>query len=181
MRMLYTEIITDYLEKINGYAVNHTYSRDEADELSREILLTVIRELPRLRDDSKFEPWLWEIANNVSKSFQRSMRKRRSTYFYDVLEDVPYESSGSEDVEETYDFLRTRIAMLSQIYRDIIILSIMIAFLLKHKMPPAKIGRHSAFIRYAIWSRIFPPSVRQKKETGFQWNIRITVDLKRIL
>lgn len=120
--MMKPEIIEDYIEKVYGYAVNHTYSRDEADELSQEILLTVIRELPRLRDDSKFEPWLWGIANNVAKSFRRSMGKKQATCSYDVLENMPYEKSDEDETEEIYDFLRTKIAMLSEIYRNIIIL-----------------------------------------------------------
>ena len=120
--MMTKEIVEDYVEKVYGYAVNHTYTRYEADELSQEILLTAIRELSKLRDDSKFEPWLWGIANNVAKSFRRSMGKNRATYSYDVLENVPYEESDDEETTEIYDFLRTKIAMLSEIYRNIIIL-----------------------------------------------------------
>lgn len=49
------------------------------------------------------------------------MSKNRATYSYDVLENVPYEESDEEN-EDAYDFLRTKIAMLSEIYRNIIIL-----------------------------------------------------------
>ena len=35
-------IIEGYVEKVYGYAVNHTYSREEADDLSQEILFTVM-------------------------------------------------------------------------------------------------------------------------------------------
>ena len=45
--------IESYIERVYGYAVNHTFSRDEADELSQEILFTVVRELPKLKDDNK--------------------------------------------------------------------------------------------------------------------------------
>ena len=79
--------IEGYIERVYGYAVNHTFSRDEADELSQEILFTAVRELPKLKDDSKFEPWLWSIANNVTKSFRRYMGKQRAMYSYDTLED----------------------------------------------------------------------------------------------
>ena len=98
------ETIEDYIKKVYGYAVNHTYTRDEADELSQEILLTVIRELPKLRDDSKFEPWLWGVANNVAKFFRRSMGKKQVTYSYDVLENMPYEDYGEEGNEESMTF-----------------------------------------------------------------------------
>ena len=48
--MMKPEIIENYIEKVYGYAINHTYSRDEADELSQEILFTAIRELPKLTE-----------------------------------------------------------------------------------------------------------------------------------
>ena len=120
--MMDIDFIESYIEKVYGYAVNHTYSREEADELSQEILFTVIRELPKLKDDSKFEPWLWGVARNVTKSYRRHMGKQRAMYSYDVPENMSYEDQYFDEQEELYDFLRTKIAMLSSIYRDIVIL-----------------------------------------------------------
>lgn len=122
VRTMEAGIIERYVERVYGYAVKHTGSREEADDLSQEILLTVIRELPRLRDDSKLEPFLWGIANNVTKSFRRQMGKRRALYSYDIPEELAYEEDLSGEQEEVYDRLRTRVAMLSSIYRDIIVL-----------------------------------------------------------
>lgn len=116
------DVLESYIEKVYGFAVNHTYSREEAGELAQEILFTAVRELPRLRDESKFEPWLWGVAANVAKTFRRTMGKQRAMYSYDTLEEPPYEDEYSDDREEIYDFLRTKIAMLSAIYRDIIVL-----------------------------------------------------------
>jgi len=115
-------IIENYVEKVYGYAVNHTYSREEADDLSQEILFTAVRELPKLKDESKFEPWLWGIASNVSKSFRRSMGKQRAMFSYDIPEDLIQEAEFDDDQEAVYELLRTKIMMLSSIYRDIIIL-----------------------------------------------------------
>ena len=116
------DIIENYIEKVYGYAVNHTYSREEADELSQEILFTVVHELPKLKDDSKFEPWLWSLAGNMAKSFRRHMGKQRTMYSYDILDNMSCEDQYSSEQEEIYDSLRTKIAMLSAIYRNIIIL-----------------------------------------------------------
>ncbi len=115
-------IIEGYIEKVYGYAINHTYSREEADELAQEILFTAVRELHKLRDDDKFEPWLWGIANNVKKSFRRNLGKQRAMYSYDTLENMSYEDEYFDTQDEIYDSLRTKIAMLSSIYRDIIVL-----------------------------------------------------------
>lgn len=62
--MMKPDVIESYIEKVYGYSIKHTYSREEADELTQEILFTVVRELPKLRDESKFEPWLWGVAAN---------------------------------------------------------------------------------------------------------------------
>ena len=120
--MMKPEILEDYIEKVYGFAANRTYTCDEADELSQEILLTAIRALPKLRDESRFEPWLWGVANNVAKSFRRSMGKERALYFYDVPDHIPPAVTDGDEIEETYDSLRTKTAMLSEMYRSIIVL-----------------------------------------------------------
>ena len=116
------DIIEGYIEKVYGYAINHTYSREEADELAQEILFTAVRGLSKLKDENKFEPWLWGIANNVTKSFRRNLGKQRAMYSYDTLENLSYEDEYFDTQEEIYDSLRTKIVMLSAIYRDIIVL-----------------------------------------------------------
>ena len=67
--------------------MKRTYTREEAEELSQEILFTVVRELSRLRDESRFEPWLWG-AQNVTRTFRHSMGKRQEMYYYNAPEDV---------------------------------------------------------------------------------------------
>ena len=116
------DIIEDYIEKVYGYAINHTYSREEAEELAQEILFTAVREMSRLKDENKFAPWLWGIANNVTKSFRRNLGKQRAMYSYDTLENLSYEGVYFDTQEEIYDSLRTKIGMLSAIYRVIIVL-----------------------------------------------------------
>ena len=121
-------IVEKYVDRVYAYAVKRTYTREEAEELSQEILFTVIRELPKLRDESRFEPWLWGVAQNVTRTFRRRRGKQQELYYYDVPEGVfgVYEEVFSGDVkeerEELYERLRWEIAALSSIYRDIVIL-----------------------------------------------------------
>ena len=117
-----SDCLEQYVERVYGYAVNHTYSGEEAEELAQEILYTAVRELPKLKDEEKLEPWLWGVASNVAKSFRRFMGKQRAMYSYDTLESLTYEEEFSEEQEEVYDALRTKIAMLSALYRDVIVL-----------------------------------------------------------
>jgi len=119
-------IIAEYVNKVYAYVVKRTYSREEADELSQEILFTVVKELPKLRDESRFEPWLWGVAENVTRTFRRKQARQRATYTYDFPEswfEQPAENEEeAEENEALYGLLRSKIAKLSAMYRDIIIL-----------------------------------------------------------
>ena len=116
-------IVENYIDKVYAYSVKRTFSEDEAAELSQEILMTVIRELPKLRDETRFEPWLWGVAENVTRSFTRRMGKQRAMYYYDVPEDLVAEEEEDEsEKEEVYGELRRKIAMMASMYREIIVL-----------------------------------------------------------
>ena len=119
-------IIAEYVDKVYAYAVKRTFSREEADELSQEILFTLVKELPKLKCESRFEPWLWGVAENVTRSFRRKQGRQRAMYSYDFPEswfEQPAESDEeAEENEALYGLLRSKIAMLSAMYRDIIIL-----------------------------------------------------------
>lgn len=123
--MMQAAVVIAYVDRVYAWAVKKTYSREEAEELSQEILFTVIRELPGLRDESRFEPWLWGIARNVERSFRRRMGKQRAIYSYDMPEELPRDEGEEEEQarnEALYAMLREKIAGLSAMYRDIIIL-----------------------------------------------------------
>lgn len=76
--MMQGAVLEEYADRVYAYAVKKTYTREEAEELSQEILYTAVKELPRLRDESRFEPWLWGIARNVERSFRRRMICRKT-------------------------------------------------------------------------------------------------------
>ncbi len=116
------DIISEYTGKVFAYALKRTFNYDEAEELSQEILVTAVKELPKLKNQNSFEPWLWGIAGNVTKSFSRKMGKQRAMFTYDMPDDIADPYSSCEETDEAYSELRARIAMLSKTYRDIIIL-----------------------------------------------------------
>ena len=90
------EIIAQYAERVFAYALKRTFNYNEAEELSQEILVTAINELPKLKNQESFEPFLWGIASNVTKSFSRKMGKQRAMFIYDVPVEMICEDS-SED------------------------------------------------------------------------------------
>lgn len=122
-------VITSYLDKIYKFSLSKTFSEDEAEDLSQEIILNVIASLPKLRDESRFEPWLWSLALNTARAYRRSRGRQREIFVYDAPPDAFNEKIGDfgkdafdGDREELYGLLREKIVMLSKLYREIIIL-----------------------------------------------------------
>ncbi len=113
-------MLESYVEKVYGYAVKHTFSQDEADELSQEILLAAVKALPKLQKEGSFEPWLWGIARNVTHAFSRKRGKERQLYLYDMPKIIAQDAD--EEQEEQLHSLRKKVAMLSKMYREIILL-----------------------------------------------------------
>lgn len=112
-------ILENYVGKVYGWAIKHTFSTDEADELSQEIFLNALKSLPRLRDENRFEPWLWGIAKNVERGFRRHRGKERGIVSFDEIAEIPILDT---DLSDEFDDLRLHISRLSAIYRDIIVL-----------------------------------------------------------
>ena len=108
-----------YVKRIYAYAARRTYTREEADELTQEILFTAVKAAGTLKDDSKFEAWLFGIADNVTKGFRRHAARRRAMYSYDALESLSYEDAYFDG--EEFELLREKIARMSRMYRDIIV------------------------------------------------------------
>ncbi len=116
-----SSIFERYTDRIYKFALSKTFSEDEAEELSQEIILNGLSALPKLRDESCFEPWLWALAVNTAKAFRRKQGRQRAMFVYNAPE-MLLKAEIPDDSEEIYSSLREKIAMLSKIYREIIIL-----------------------------------------------------------
>ncbi len=116
------DMISQYVERVFAFSLKQTFSYDEAEEISQEILTTVLKELPKLRKEESFEFFLWAVAKNVTRTFKRKMGKQRAMFTYDVPEELVYENNDDTLLEEQYAELRRSVAMLSKQYREIIIL-----------------------------------------------------------
>ena len=116
------EHLTAYYDRLYGYAVRHTFTEEEAADLTQEILYTVMKQLPTLKNNDAFEGWMWGIAANVTRAFRRKMGRQRAMFVYDMPDTLSYEDEYPVEDEELYASLRARVAGLSQRYRDIVIM-----------------------------------------------------------
>lgn len=72
------KILQDYIDKIFAFALKRTMNREDAEDLSQDIVFEVLRSSASLKDEKAFHGWLWSIAKNTWKRW--IYKKIRSGY-----------------------------------------------------------------------------------------------------
>ena len=112
-------IITEYLQKIYGFAVKKSFYYDEAEDLAAEIVAEVYRSLLISEDICNIEGYIWRISEHVFAKYVAS-RKKHAGVSIDGME-LPDETDFYEgDPEEEIALLRREIAFLTQKRREIV-------------------------------------------------------------
>lgn len=76
-----------------------TSSQVDAEDLTQDIFIKMIKSLSKLKDIDRFRPWLFRIALNCIRDFYRKK------YFLDFFTSIDEEDVGKEDIEK--DILET--------------------------------------------------------------------------
>lgn len=116
------EHIVSMLDKTFAWSINRTFSREEAEELTQEIMFQAVKSISELRDENRFEPWFWRLASITLKVFKRGKAKARNTMSYDEVTMLSVGDEYDFETDDEYQNLRKRIVQMSAVYRDIIVL-----------------------------------------------------------
>ena len=65
-----------YCGEVYGFAYNQLGSSDDADDLTSETFLRVVRSLDQYREESSFRTWLYAIARNQLRDHWRKLERR---------------------------------------------------------------------------------------------------------
>lgn len=127
-------LLTRYERYIYSTAFGFTARREDADDLTQEILLRIWRSLPQFRCESHFMTWMTRIVHSMCTDWVRRQKKRPPvctlTPDIDSPDDPPppepaadsYDSDPFEVVrrEERSRLLREAVASLSEEHRMIV-------------------------------------------------------------
>ena len=72
----FDRLVELYQNKIYTLTLNYVKQTEEARDLTQDIFVTVFRALPTLKDDSKFSPWLYQIAVNHCRNRYKKLQRR---------------------------------------------------------------------------------------------------------
>ena len=113
------KLIVEYLPKIYGFAMKKTFSYQEAEELSSDIVEEVYLSLLSAEEIFNLDGYVWRISEHVYSKFVSSKKKMEGISIDSM--DFPDETDVfEEDVEPELDLLRREIAFLTQTRRKIV-------------------------------------------------------------
>lgn len=113
-------LIADNMKTVLGFALSRLNEPQEAEILASDILYALLKSAPNLRDETKFYPFMWRIAENTFVNYLRGKRPAEA--------EITVESSGSDPVEEDVllredlALLRRELTLLSENYRTATVL-----------------------------------------------------------
>lgn len=109
--------IAEVSKTIYHYCIARTPTREEAEDLSQDILCALLQSSENLRDENAFYAFMWGVAGNVYKQW---CRKRGRLQYSELTEDIPAEEEPyalDEDGEGDIYRLRRELALLSEKHR----------------------------------------------------------------
>jgi RNA polymerase sigma-70 factor (ECF subfamily) len=155
----YQEIYEVFARKVLNFIYRMVNSPEEAEDLTQETFVAIYQKLGTLKDDSRFEPWLFRIARNFV--YQRYRTRSTSNVSIDALDEdgqavtelvdtrkKPDEAFQNIELEEV---VSGAIAELPEKYREVFILSALqhlsyqqIAEVVGRSLPSVKTDIHRA-------------------------------------
>lgn len=112
-----TAFIEENLKTIFAYALSRVSDRDDAEDLTNDIVAAILQSAERIKNPDAFYGYVWGIAANTYKKFLRRKNRCRTEGIDDTLSD------GTDFTEELLArqevmALRREIALLSKEYRE---------------------------------------------------------------
>jgi RNA polymerase sigma-70 factor, ECF subfamily len=164
----YQELYEVFVRKVLNFIYRMVNSPEEAEDLTQETFVAVYQKLDTLKDNSKFEPWLFRIARNFV--YQKYRTRSPSTVSIDALDEngqlvtqlVDARKNPDEALQaiELEDVVSEAITGLPEKYREVFVLSAIqhlsyqqIAEIVGRSLPSVKTDIHRARLEVRKWVR----------------------------
>ncbi|MCM1577197.1 MAG: sigma-70 family RNA polymerase sigma factor [Ruminococcus sp.] len=117
-------LLTENLGKLYGWAFSRVYNKDEAEDLTNDIICAVLSSVGSLKNDGAFYGFMWRTAENILGS--RIRRRQRENALFDKQSEYMGVCliTPETDIEEKeqLSLLRRELSRLSGLYRQTAVL-----------------------------------------------------------
>lgn len=112
-----SQLLEENIKTIFAYALSRVAHKEDAEDLAGDIVLAILQNAPRLRDDNAFFGYIWSIAANTYKKY---LRRKSRIRFDELAEDISSEDDFTREIlrSEEHNTLRRELALLSREYRE---------------------------------------------------------------
>ena len=122
----YNGYIEETAKTVFSYCLARTNSKEEAEDLSQDILLEILKSACNIRDEKAFYNFMWAVANNVYKNWCKKKARQRQTFGrLDENENLPDDNEDLDSVlikSEEINLLKRELSLLSEKYRTAAVL-----------------------------------------------------------
>jgi RNA polymerase sigma-70 factor, ECF subfamily len=121
----FTALFGYYSPGICWYLAGLVKSPEDRDELAQETFVKAWKELPQLREASRFKPWLYRIATNLAYDYGRHQKSQQRVQLVSLEECDDLDSPGNfeEDIIKD-ELLKQALKEVPWKYRTCLLLEI---------------------------------------------------------
>jgi RNA polymerase sigma factor (sigma-70 family) len=113
-----------YHKRIFNFLAQLAGDRELAEDLTQNVFLRMIRYRNSFREDSRFTPWIYQIARNVySDHYQMQKKNHRDKVDIEKVSGILADDTGNAAMEEQEQLLHRSIALLTEEQRQLLVLT----------------------------------------------------------
>lgn len=158
--------LNESLKDIFAFSVSHLYNKQDAEDLTNDIIVEVLSSADRLENDDAFYGYMWKIADHTLKRYIRG-KKRSPLQLPDDFPGVYWDVAEDKLIaDEELANLRRELSLLSKQYRDVTI-----KFYIEHKscaFISKELGISEEMVKYYLFKtrKILKEGVMMTREYG---------------
>lgn len=118
-REVAAELLQKNLKDIFAFSVSRLYEKQDAEDLTNDIIIEVLSSVDRLQNNEAFYGYMWKIAENTFKRFIRN-KSTQKIEFNEKFLGAYWGTPEDKYIEnEELSYLRRELSLLSKQYREV--------------------------------------------------------------
>lgn len=170
------QVFQEFAPRVYHLARRMLGNASDAEDVTQEVFLQLVRKLATFRGDSSFSTWLYRVTVNAALSFRRKRAVRQADPLPEHLEDFgndgkhraavrPWTRGPEQELldGETHQLIEAAIAELPESYRDVYLLADV------EELPSAEIAGMLGISTSAVKNRLHRARLHMRKKLATQF------------